>query len=241
MKLSHMKPLLREEYVPITHQMGFLEGDFETVVQSYLKWRRTLQPALSFEYFVADLPSALSRLDPLTTPWDKELLISTDSGWIAFFCNGLRSCDPESPVGHLCTIIPCRGVVVHSVPDRSDVKDPRALRIYGAVSFTLFAPHETDWLNQERHISAMNDGGEWIFHQQGKRQPFEYPERYEVRKISDRFTPEMLEDYCAALGIRLFAEDFYGGNALLAQIPNQLATGSPVMSLQEAKKYTLIR
>ena len=236
-----MKSLMNERYVPVTHQIGFLEGDFEQVIQAYLKWRQMLQPALKFEFIREDLGHALGRLDPLTTPWEKELLVSTKANWVAFFCNGLKSCDPESPIGHLCTIIPCRGVVVHCVPDRSDVRNPDALRIYGAVSFSLFGSHQTDWLNQERYVCAMNDGGEWTFFNEGKLQPFEHPESYKARRIEDRFTPQMLEEYCMALGIRLFDESFYGNDALITQIPNQLASDSPIMSLEQARKYALIR
>jgi hypothetical protein len=236
-----MKSLMQERYVPITYQIGFLEGNFEQIARVYLNWRQTLQPAQKFEFIREDLERALERLEPLTTPWEKELLIATKTNWVAFFCNGLRGCDPESPIGHLCTIVPCRGVVVHCVPDRSDVRHPHALRIYGAVSFTLFGPYSTDWLNQERYVCTMNDGGKWAFFNQGQLQPFERPERYKMRRIRDRFTPQMLEEYCAALGIQLFDESFYGGNGLITQIPNQLVPDSPVMSLEEARKYTLIR
>jgi hypothetical protein len=236
-----MKTLFNNRFVPLTHQVGFFECKFGHVAEAYLEWRRSLQPGLKYEFIHGNLPSGLKRLEPLTTPWNKEILIETNSDWVAFFCNGLRGCDPESPVGHLCQTIPCKGVVVHCVPDRSEVNNPDALRKYGAISFTLFGPRRTDWLNQVRYVCSMNDGGKWVFFSKGKAQPFERPGRYKARNIVNRFTPEMLEDYCAALGIKLFDEGFYGGKGLITTIPNQLAPGSPVMSLEEARKHTLIR
>lgn len=235
-----IKSLLDNQYAPLTYQIGFLEGEFEHICCTYLKWRKHLQSALSYEFINTNLAGGLERLDPLVTPWDRELLICTGSKWVAYFNNGLRVSDPESPIGHLCTIVPCRGVVVHCVPDRSALRLRGALRIYGAVSFALFVPHQADWLNQERYICAMNDGGEWEFLLEGKQQPFEDPKIYKARSIQDRFTPEMLEKYCAALGIVLFDENFYGGRALVNRMPD-LGSQFPRMSLKEARIYTLIR
>jgi hypothetical protein len=90
----------------------------------------------------ATYPRALEHLQPLTTPPNKALLIETHSRWTAFFDNGLRMSDPESAVGHLYTIVPCKGVVAHCAPDRSETKDPDALRIYGIVSFGMFTTHQ---------------------------------------------------------------------------------------------------
>lgn len=235
-----MKSLLSGQYAPLTYQIGFLEGSLEQVSGAYLNWRRGLQPDLRTVSTDGPLSSALAQLEPLTTPWTKELLISTHSRWTAFFCNGLLNCDPESPIGHLCSLVPCKGVVVHCVNDRSAVKDREALRVYGAVSFTLFSPHRTEWLNQERSICAMNDAGRWVFLEQGEPQAFEHLQQYRVREVKQRFTAAMLEEYCLALGIRLFDDQFYEGKALIVEIPNQLAPGSPVMSLADARSKSLI-
>jgi len=236
-----MKSLLDDRFVPLTHQIGFLEGNFETIVDVYLRWQRSLHGEVSSDVLNAPLAAALQRLEPLTTPWEKELFIATNSRWVAYFNNGLRVSDPESPIGHLATIVPCRGLVVACAPDRSHVTARDALRIYGAVSFTMLVAHQTDWLNLERAICAMNDGGRWVFLEQGILQAFERPEKYKARRIRDRFSPEMLEEYCAALDIRVFDETFYGGKTLIARRPKQIGPRSPAMSLQEARRLTLLR
>ncbi len=234
-----MKALLNDKFAPLTYQAGFLETKLENALEVFLKWQSEIGAPLDrhprHERFTESLPQALARLEPLTTPPTKVLLLETRSRWTAFFDNGLRASDPESPVGHLCKIIPCKGVVIHCAPDRSQGGDPQALRIYGIVSLRMFVSHQTEWLNQERAIIAMNDGGSWLFSADGVAQSFEEPASYGARRIEDRFTDDMLERYCNALDIAFFDEDFYGTKAAIINTVQKLALGSPVMSLEEAR------
>lgn len=236
-----MKTLLNDEFAPLTYQVGFLETTLENALDVFLKWQseigREFDRQPRDERLAGSLQQALARLEPLTTPPTKVLLMETGSQWTAFFDNGLRVSDPESPVGHLCTIIPCRGVVVHCAPDRSQTKDHDALRIYGIVSLRMFASHQIGWLNQERAVVAMNDGGSWIFSADGIQQSFEESESYKARRIADRLTGEMLERYCKALGIELFDESFYGMKAAVINTVQKLPPGAPVMSLKDARSH----
>jgi len=221
--------------------MGFIEGKFDKVAHTYLEWRGRLATQtggeVKSEFIYMPLPQALMKLQPLTTPPSRVLFIETKSQWTAYFDNGLRNSDPESPIGYLSTLLSCKSLTIHCSPDRSETKRPDMLRVYGIVAFRLFVGHSTEWLNQERAIVAMNDGGRWMFAAEGKMQSFEEPEKYKARKIRDRFTDEMLERYCFALGVKSFDEGFYGKRALVAELPNQLAPGSPVMSLEQARKH----
>jgi hypothetical protein len=241
MKEGRVKTLLNDEFAPLTYQVGFLEATLENALEVFLKWQSEIgaefdrQPR--HERLAGSLRQALARLEPLTTPPTKVLLMETRSQWTAFFDNGLRVSDPESPVGHLCTILPSRGVVVHCAPDRSQTRDRNALRIYGIVSFRMFAAQKTSWSNQERAVVAMNDGGSWLFSADGIQQPFEEPESYKARRIADRLTGKMLERYCKALGIRVFDEAFYGTKAALINTIQKLPPGAPVMSLEEARSH----
>jgi hypothetical protein len=99
---------------------------------------------------------------------------------------------------------------------------------------TVYAPHQTHWLNCLRVVSASNDGGPWVFQQSGEPFPFEKLERYQARKVRDRFTFDMLKEYLQHLGLSPFDEHFYlpeGSSAWLVE-----KTGSLVRA---RKEYTL--
>jgi hypothetical protein len=100
---------------------------------------------------------------------------------------------------------------------------------------SLYGPDPTDWLNRIRTISVANDVGGWRFNSQGQVQPFEQTQRYLKRKIVDRFTIEMLRDYCFALGIDAFNAGFYGDQSLAYHIANKSITGGPRISIEQAR------
>ena len=81
----------------------------------------------------------------------------------------------------------------------------------------------------------MNDGGKWIFETIGEIQPFERVEKYKVKRIRDRFTNDLLEQYCLALGIRLFEAEFYGHSGVLIERLDHLQAGETALTLIEAK------
>jgi hypothetical protein len=101
----------------------------------------------------------------------------------------------------------------------------------------LDGPHKTEWLNEIRHVSARKDGRPWKFFQRGEVQPFEQVEHYENKHIRDRFTLEMLESYCAAVGIRAFDPSFYGPKSFLVHQLTKFPATSPKMTFQEAQAY----
>ena len=94
-------------------------------------------------------------------------------------------------------------------------------------------PEKTDWLNRIRHVGIANDVGGLEFMVEGTIQPYENIENYRKRKIVDRFTVEMLESYCSALGIHLFDEGFYRGKCLVSYA--KIATPGPAMTIAEAR------
>ena len=129
-----------------------------------------------------------------------------------------------------------RGLAVRCVPHtlKSERKD--AKRTYGAVQFEPFASERQEFLNYERSISAANDGGRWVFSATGTVRPYENIAQYDAPRVRDRFTPEMLEKYCVALGIKLFDADFYGPDAILIEVNDPLPRHHPVLTLVEARQ-----
>jgi hypothetical protein len=234
-----MKALLDNRFAPITFTFGFVESPFDRLSEAFARWQQDLDAKFKtrteITRFVAPLREALYRLEPLTDPIDRDLLAETRSNWTGIFSNGLRGNDVASPVGYLSRLLLCRGLTVSSVPDRSLHADNDAIRIYGAVAFTLYGPERTDWLNRVRHVSVTNDVSGWKFAATGEVQPYEQVDKYKNHRLIERFTPEMLESYCRALGIEIFDDTFYGGQSLVSHVTNRLGAPGAAMSISEAR------
>lgn len=238
-----MKALLDNKFAPITFSWGFVESPFAQFAEAFIQWEDQLDAKFGtrteHKAFRAPLAESLLALDPLTTPLTRYLLTETRFRWSAIFANGLRTNDVHSPVSYLPKVLGCRGLEIACVPDRSHCTDKDGLQLYGAVEFSLYGPKETDWLNRIRSISVTNDVSGWEFVARGEGQPYEQTENYDRRKIIDRFTPEMLECYCAALGIELFNPDFYGEASLLVHTKSA-RSDAPGMSISEARSHICI-
>ncbi|HLM44595.1 MAG TPA: hypothetical protein VK458_12045, partial [Myxococcaceae bacterium] len=177
------------------------------------------------------LEQALSALLPLTSPEAlRQLFIPTRSPWTGYVENARGGTDAASAMSYMARTLGCRGMRVVAVPHTLRKDRGR----YGAVMWEVYGPRETDWLNYLRTLYAANDGGRWVFGQSGEPFPFEKLERYQARKVRDRFTFDMLKEYLHHLGLSPFQEDFYlprGAPAWLVE-----KTGSFVPAQQE---YTL--
>jgi hypothetical protein len=235
-----MRALLDNKFAPVTFTCGFIASPFAQLSMAFIEWQRELDGKFGtqteFKSFRGGLSDNLLALEPLTTPQNRYLLTETHSGWSAIFSNGLRVNDLFSPVSYLSSTLKCEGISVTCIPDRSSRAGTDEIQIYGAVKFILYGPNKTDWQNRIRSVSAANDVTGWRFATEGQVQPYEQTENYGKRRIVDRFTPEMLEFYCAALGIELFNADFYGERSLLAHTRNESPLG-PTMTIAEARSY----
>jgi hypothetical protein len=84
----------------------------------------------------------------------------------------------------------------------------------------MYGPEQTEWLNLVRALSAVQDQGRWEWTATGIVQSFEDVAMYQKPRVRDRFTPDMLARYCAALGIQLFDDDFYVGGGHMVENGN---------------------
>lgn len=235
-----MNALLENRFSPLTYSIGFLESDSQHVAHETVAWQRSIFSQVEAVAIRSSLSEALSKLEPLITPPRKLLLLSTKSRWVAYFDNGTGGGDPSSFVGYMSQQLKCRGLAVTFIPGRAD-EVPFADPDSSAVRFVLYAPEVREWLNIERSISVENDYGEWTFNASGSVQPFEKPDRYHARTVKNRFTPKMLEEYCSALGIRLFDSDFYGPAGVLVKIGDPLPPEFVAISLAEAQSKLGLR
>jgi hypothetical protein len=228
--------LLDNTLAPLTFSWGFLDAPLGAVSASYARWQRTILHSVKSTALDLPLAEALRRLDPLDMGSQRVLFLSTRSRWTACFDNGAKGGNPTTFVGELAQRLKCSGVACACIPNTLTRNDAGKRGTWGAVKFTLFAPEPRSFLNIERSIAVINDVRGWDFHSQGAVQDFERVERYGAARIAERLTHAMLEDYCHALGIRLFDEQFYGGPGVVTQASPWFLPKLPAISLSEARR-----
>ena len=237
-----MKLLFDDQLAPITSSIGFLQCRAQKVKDVYVEWQSTIQVkrgvSLNVRTSRGELRELLRGLLPLTSVERRRMLfVQTVGEWTAFFDNGWKGTDVFSTGAFLAKKIGCRGVRAVCVPGTLEKETEKKGGRYGATMFELYSAHQTDFLNIERAISAANDGGKWVFSANGTQQPFEDVSRYTARSVVDRFTPEMLDQYLQALGIRAFDAGFYvsPGGAFLVEKTGPSAPGMSTYSLDAVR------
>lgn len=214
-----MTPLLDNCFSPITDGLGFLKASLDEVVEAVFEWRCSMRPTVKQQY-MGNLVDALPQLVPMND-WPI-LLCETPSDWTGIV-QGTRF-RPESIVVHMSRVNSWRGLLVECIEDSFDPKTGEG--IPGGVQMMTYGGSNAEKMfNLERMISATRQPGGWEFHADGPVLPFERTDRYQSRRIRDRFTPEMLEEYCLTLGNRLFDSDFYGPRFVLIRDPRPLPEG----------------
>ena len=225
-----MKTLASDRFAPITESIGFLNLPIAKAADALLEWRRELHGTVSAREVHGVFPDVLRNLEPLSALAERELLVSVGPDWTAYFDNYLGGSDPVGAIGVLTKRAHATGFFVHSVPHVAG-RGRGQIRRMGSVAFSMLAPFDTGRMNYVRTIQAVYSGSRWEFFLIGTEQPFEEVDRYRARKVRDRFTSDMLERYCQALGVDVFNLAAYGNDSIL--IESEVATTEPV------KKWTL--
>jgi hypothetical protein len=233
--------LLEDRWAPVTSEMGFLELGAEQAAQAFATWHRGLATSRGSTIEVlpvtGTLEQVLSRLLPLSGgETQRRLFIPTRSAWTAYVENGWTGTDAASPLSYMAEWLSIRCLRVVVVPHT--LRKNQGVR-HGAVMLDVFGPEQPGKIhNYVRAIEVANDGGRWVFEQEGEPFPFEKLEQYQARRVRDRFTFEMLKDYLHHLGLSPFEEDFYmppGSRAWLVQKTGPLAPGHREYTLEEAR------
>jgi hypothetical protein len=211
------KYLLNNRLAPLTFSWGFVEEPLPAVTEFVKNWNQRNFPQLRTESVHAPFHEALRKLEPLVEP-RAQLLLSTESEWTAYFGNHRRGDTCGFAVSYICKEMGCRGIAVSCIPDTIVKVEKGTKGVNGSTAFLLIAPEKREFLNFERGISVTDDCGSWDFRSTGPPQPFEQVSRYSASRIIDRLTPEMVEQYCATFGIRLFDPEFYGPSGALFKL-----------------------
>lgn len=207
--------LLGQRFAPVTLSIGFVRADLPDVRAFIEEWYTSIKRQPFVRDLEGDLPSFLAACELLTWPETKNLLVRTADAHTAVFLNSAGVPSPAPFVAYLCRQMDVAGLCVTAAPTTYG-NDGRQM-MHGVVRFEKFEPAATEFLQFERMIEVAFVDGKWTFELAGTQQPFENPEAYKARKIKDRFTEEMLERYCAALGVRPFDPDYYSRKAVLIE------------------------
>ncbi len=235
-----MEPFLGSRFAPVTSAIGYLEVDLDDAVAALAEWRRELFDEVSVADVPTLFPDCLYALEPLVGgARPRELLVQATGGWTAYFDCLLQGTDAVSAVGYLAGKLSCRGLAIRAArPTRSFAARGHE---FSALQFELFGDERTDFLNYVRTISLTHDGTRWRFDLWGEAQPFEESEKYRSRRLADRFTGEMLERYCRALGIEPFTAVAYGPRATIVHTALPTPPGALVMTIDDAQAWLGIK
>jgi len=150
-----MKALLNNERAPVTFGGGFIKVSFSEYCNAFTSWWKGLQIDFESSSFPSDLKEAMLRLEPLQNPQNRYLITETQSNWTPIFSNSRGGSDVSSTVSYLCKVLGCHGVEIQCSPSLTKREGNKTSIVsYAATSFTLVGPHETEWLNEIRHVSA---------------------------------------------------------------------------------------
>ena len=179
-------------------------------------------------------PDVLRLLEPMVMIGRRrELLIDCAGGWTAYYDNNARGTDASSAIGHLCMKLACDGIAIDNEPHTAHGNEG----IAGAVIFEYFGPHRTEFLNYIRSVAVAYDGRRWEFQVAGEPQPFETTDTYRARSPRDRFTSEMLVNYCRALGVSPYDPEFYRDRAVLFAQTEPVRPPNAEVSLTQARVW----
>lgn len=228
--------LLEDHYAPITSTIGFLNIGFERIVDAVLASRGEQFGQVDATQLQGPLGHRLLHLQPLTITQRREMWIEcADPQWIAVFTSGVNGSDPVGRISHYAKQLNARGLIAVSKPTATS---GQGLGRWVSRQFQMFGPRlELDSPRYVRTVSVTQDGSKWRFDQSGTVQDFEDPSAYRRRRIAERLTPQMLIDYCAALGVHPFEEGFYSGDTALivSPDPDPLPPSHMELSLAEAR------
>ena len=229
--------LCGDAFAPITSAIGFLRTPFNDAVDALECWRAGIYGSAVVRSLDGGLVRNVGTLEPLTVgARPRELLVATrNPEWTAVFDCGRDGGDPISTVGYLAEEMLVNAVVICSIPPACGAGDSPGR--FGALQLELFGPLKTDFMNYVRTISLTQQAGSrWRFDANGTVQPFENTEAYKRRKMTDKFTLEMLVHYARELGLDPFDSDFYPGPSALVTHPVTSLPACPPMSLADAQQ-----
>ncbi|MFK0009705.1 hypothetical protein ACIQTZ_21895 [Paenarthrobacter sp. NPDC090520] len=204
--------LLGNRWAPITNTLSFINAPLEEAAQvwfdcyasSYADNTNLRKTELS-----GSLVELFSKLLPLAAGGETMFLETVDPNWtLAVNNNAYTGPDLSSMLKlEYAEKRGVRSVIVIETPHTLDRKNyPEERGRYGSRRFLLLGPGDA--------VTGvyLDNEGKWSFARGGTVLDFEDIDAYTSTLTTDRFTHDMLVDYCRHLGLDPFSEEFYVPN-----------------------------
>jgi hypothetical protein len=220
------------EIAPLMEVVFFVDADAEILANIMFEGaKKNPHPNISVEkkYLTGSLKDVILQTMPYLYP-KKILFIPTKSNFTAYTNNDM---DVESGARY----------IVAKQLNKKVINVIVYINMFGKVvngwGGGVFSYYSEDYHNPKRLLELSWDG-KWGFHQYGEPLPFEEIDKYKEKSAKDRFTPEMLDDYCKHFGIDFFNEDFYmpqGSRSIMIQYNFKDLKGNKPISLEEHREH----
>lgn len=207
-KLS-AKLLLGGAWAPVTSTIGFINRPLD---EAALEWRVWAQgrpeewggQGVGVTEHHGKLKELLEKLLPLDGGSRWLLLETTNPEWTAVMDSSRQGANLHAALHmHFPDARGISTIEVEDVPKnlkRIPIEIARGR--WGSRHLTV---HDKDGL---KRFLSLTEFEPWKFNQNGEPYDFEDTSKYEEPKITDRFTHEMLVEYCRQLGLEPFEDDF---------------------------------
>ncbi|MBT2586451.1 hypothetical protein [Arthrobacter sp. ISL-95] len=203
--------LLGSRWAPVTNTLSFINAPLEEAAQvwhdcyaaSYPKWNVGL-----YEH-TGSLEEHFNTMLPLAAGAKTLFLETLDPSWtLAVNNNAYTGPDLSSMLTvEYAQNRRIKSVIVVEIPHTLDRKNyPQWRGRYGGRSFIVLGP------GHAKTGVFLNNSDRWEFARGGEILDFEDTGAYASPRTTDRFTHEMLVNYCRHLGLDPYNEDFYVPN-----------------------------
>ncbi|AZZ56488.1 hypothetical protein [Rathayibacter iranicus] len=227
--------VLGDRFAPITSRMGFVRAPAAAVALTYYEWDHDENSRDTITEVTGGISEAAPLMEPLEFGSPHKFLVvgTANPEWSAFVENGAQGTDPSGSTKVLGQRLNTDSLYITCIPS-CPPGDERAR--LGARQFVVHRPDPdpSAGLAKTIRVIELTQDSRWTFHTSGDPLPFEDVAAYTNRRIADRFTAEMLADYCAAYGLRPFDDDFFPGPSYIIEREQKL---SPLARVRPSETF----
>jgi len=221
---------LYKEFQPVTWNIGIIDAQPKDIAE--ITQPKYIPPGELDGIYQEKktIDEALANLEPIKSNFKFLLIETVDRRTVLF--NSCPSGGVELPTWSALRNLGVSAYYICNVPNT--ISKDRKSGAWGARKIeyrTLETPYGQD---PAFGVQVINDCGRWHFCRYGEIQSFENENAYKSFRKPDRFTEDMLFDYCSALAIPVYDRNFYTENCII--IAEKSSPDIKGMTYKEAAK-----